>query len=277
MEDQKIHATHQIAWDYPWHHVKHTDQVDCHLWHRVMFDVVNESLPTEKKFVPSKCQECWKVVVKPKTLKQLFSLLDLQIKLDRPSKCGIETRPGVKGHYGGYFYNRSFDEGVECYKEVRDNIKKSRILKPLLKEVDENGIYKRILLKRGCTEFEYLLGRSDMWSVTEEQLEMENLIEEAFYRQLSSEMQPQFVINHIHRKWIEFAWDRDDETVMQFTNGKLINPPYVTYHYIAEGMAPITNCAIKMISEDEFKKLQIEECLQEESAENKDGNLSPVS
>ena len=71
-----------------------------------------------KKWVPSKCMGCWKVVVRLKTLKQLFSLLQLQMRMGRPSKCGIEVRESVNGLYGGYFYNHSLEEGLECYSAV---------------------------------------------------------------------------------------------------------------------------------------------------------------
>jgi hypothetical protein len=222
------------------------------MWHRIMFDVVNETLPADKKFIPSQCQDCWKVVVRPQTLKQLFALLDLQIRLGRHSKCGIEDRKSVRGHYGGYFYNRGVEAGLECYTAVRDAMREDPILCDLLKETDENGVPKLVLLKRGCTEFEYLLGRSDRWQITEEQMELENMLNDVFVRQLSSEIQPWFVVNHVHRKWIEFAWDRNDPTVLEFTGGKLLYPPYVTYHYVAE----LPRAEVKEFTEEEFAELQ---------------------
>ena len=252
ISDQKIYCEHQINWDYPWHHVKRSDTMDCHMWHRIMFDVVNETLPTDRKFVPSQCQDCWKVVVRPQTLKQLFALLDLQIRLGRHSKCGIEDRKSVRGNYGGYFYNRGANDGLECYVAVRDAIREDEHLKSLLEEVDENGVPKLVILKRGCTEFEHLLGRSDQWHVTKEQMALEEMLNDVFVRQLSSEIQPWYVINHIHRKWIEFAWDRNDPTVMEFTGEKLIYPPYVTYHYVAE----LPRAEMREITQEEFEKLQ---------------------
>jgi len=228
-EDGKIYADLHLAWDYPWHHVKRIDFLDCHLWHRIMFDIVGG-------FVPMNCQNCFKVVVKPQTLKQLFALLDLQIRLDLPAKCGVEDRKTVFGSYGGYFYNVGFENGIECYMKVRDSIKEDEHLRDLLEEVDDNGVPKRVILKRGCTEMEHALGRSDKWQVTEEQIELEKLVNNTFVRQPSSRLQPDIIIQNVHQKWIEFAWDRGDPTVLEFTDGYLLYPPYMTYHYIAEGL-----------------------------------------
>ena len=65
-------------------------------------------------------------MVRPNTIQQLFQLSAVQAELKMPCKCGIETRQYVKGHYGGYFYNRILYDGLECFEKVRkavtDNI-----------------------------------------------------------------------------------------------------------------------------------------------------------
>jgi len=228
-EDDKVFADLHLTWDYPWHHIKRLDEIDCHIWHRVMFDAIGG-------FVPSGCQDCFKVVVKPKTLEQLFALLDLQIKLDIPSKCGIEERKSVFGNYSGYFYNRGLDNGLECYKKIKEAISNDSILNVLLEEKDENGIPLNLLLKRGCTEFEHALGRSDKWIVTDEQKKIEKLINDTFVNSYKSRTQPKHVLDHVHKKWIEFAWDRGDKTVFKYTDGHHIYPPYVIYHYLVENV-----------------------------------------
>ena len=214
----------------PWIHVKHARGFDCHLWHNIIFDVISARLPREKQFVPRHCQSCWKVVVKPKTLQQLFNLLELQKGLDRPSKCGIEVRPTVHGLYGGYFYNRSHAEGLECYDIVKNALLENEILSVLLNDVDENNRTKNLLLKRACTEFEHLVGRSDKWEITQEQNLLEDLVERFFVNENLSLVQYEHARWDVQQRWIEWAWQNGDLTYSRYTGGEPLYPPYVTYH-----------------------------------------------
>ena len=81
ISDGKFEAESVYGADGPWIHVKHARGKKCHLWHQIMFNVVSEPLPEALRFVPSGCQECWKVVVRPKTLKQLFALWEIEKRL----------------------------------------------------------------------------------------------------------------------------------------------------------------------------------------------------
>lgn len=230
-EDGKIKPTSlTIAKDTPWIHVKHTTKFNCGLWHQITFNHVVMSLPANQRFVPRHCQSCWKVVVKPRTLQQLFNLLEMQKKLDRPSKCGIETRETVSELYGGYFYNNSFPAGLECYETVKAAMSENEFLNPLLDEVDEYGRTTRIILKRGCTEYEHLLGDSSKWQITPEQEFLEDLIDSYFVSESFLLHQPEHIIWHIKRKWIEWAWQYGDNTYLRYTGGKPLYPAYVTYH-----------------------------------------------
>ena len=176
MEDGKAKLKQgAILKDGPWVHVKSTIGFDCGLWHQITFNLVVPNLPPEQKFVPRHCHNCWKVCVKLKTLQQLFNLHEMQKKLNRPSKCGIEVRESVPGLYGGYFYNKSFQAGLKCYDKVKAAMLKNEFLAPLVDEVDEHGRTTRVILKRGCTEFEHLIGDSNKWVVTPEQEFIEDM------------------------------------------------------------------------------------------------------
>ena len=217
--DGKISVTRHIAWDTPWHHVYSHPDLNCGLWHKIMFDEIAMKLPNGP-FVPSMCQNCYKVVVRPKTLKQLFALLELQKRLNRPAKCGIETRMSVFGLYGGYFYNLGIDEGKSRYTEVRQAVNENKYLGP---DVD-------VILKRGCTEYEHAVGPSDEWKITEEQKAIEQLVLRWFEADNTQYKQSDAAIAYVHRKWIEHAWSWGDETVLEFTGGKPLYTPYITYH-----------------------------------------------
>ena len=230
-EDGKLKARQVgISSETPWIHIRHGVGYDCGLWHQITFNVVVSQLPQDQKFVPRGCHKCWKVVVKPRTLQQLFNLLEVQRILDRPSKCGIEMRPTVGGLYGGYFYNHSVEEGLECYEIVKAQLLNNEHLAPLVSEVDSEGRTTRIILKRGCTEYEHAIGDSSKWSITEGQDFIEDLIDEYIVNEQLSMQQPEHVVWSIKRRWIEFAFEHGDETYKEYTAGKPIAPDYVVYH-----------------------------------------------
>lgn len=222
-EDGKICAkTPGMAWDTPWHHVVHSAFLDCQRWHKILFDLFSLTMPPGSGFVPSACQQCWKVVVRPKTLLGLFSLLDFQRHLNLPSKCGIEVRDYVNGLYGGYFYNHSLEQALECYKTVRAGVNKTPHL----------GEDVSVIVKRACTEFEMRLGDSSKWKITPRQLSIETVVNKWFVRNDVQRLQPPHAISNVHRKWIEYAYSNGDSTYTHFTDGKPLYKPVKTYHYL---------------------------------------------
>ena len=66
-------------WDGPWFHVKHHPEADCNLWHKIIFDYYH--------FIPEGCLSCWKVVVRPRWIEDLFKLLEFQL---RPNIQNVE-------------------------------------------------------------------------------------------------------------------------------------------------------------------------------------------
>jgi len=230
-EDGKL-VTKQatLAKDTPWVHVKHTIGLDCWLWHTIIFDCIVAQLPPEQKFVPRHCQNCWKVCVKPRSLQQLFNLLEMQKKLDLPSKCGIEVRESVPGLYGGYFYNKSYQAGMGCYDIVKSAMLENEYLAPLVDEVDGFGKTTRIILKRACTEYEHTVGDSSEWRVTPEQEFIEDLVESYVVNEGLNLVQPEHILWNVKKRWIDWAWQNGDQTYARYTGGKPIYPAYVTYH-----------------------------------------------
>ena len=221
--DGKLEGNPQSAIEGPWHYIKHRWEFDCFTWHQVIFENISKRLVIGQKFVPAGCQECFKVVVRPRTLKQLFALEKLQIAMDRPCKCGIEVRETVHALYGGYFYNKGLIEGLERYQEVYRAVNEDKYLGPDV----------AVILKRGCTEFELECGPSDQWQTSPEQLKIEAMVDQYLVKDNVLRKQPDHVIWHLHRKWIEFAYARGDSTYAEFTDGKPLYPLPVTYHHLA--------------------------------------------
>lgn len=218
------------AIEAPWVYVRSDPEKNCVLWHKIMFKHIG--------VFPLPCLRCWKVVVRPKTLKQLLMLLEWQEKVYTGyCKCGVEIRPFVFGNYGGYFYNSSYEEGMECYKKVREAV--DEYLSPDVK----------VTLKRYCTEFEMRFGASD---------QIENSLEHGFYMNdkgqtvhiptrkesenwehivnknfdVSPNQTPQASVVKLHtiKQWFERAYDVGDETINEFTEGEDFYSTAKTYH-----------------------------------------------
>ena len=211
-EDHKIGMNTGLMWETPWVHAGPDSPTDrnCVLFHGLILRYLN--------FIPAKCQNCWKVVARPNTVSQLFKISDLQQRSNRDSKAGIEIRSTVGGNYGAYWYNNSIEEGEECRKHVR----------MLCDEFVGKDV--SVFLKRGCTEFEHKFGASNDWKVTEGSREAERMITDLVVIDgYADRSQPDYLVEDIKLKWIEFAHERGDTTYLEFTGGKPLYPKYVTY------------------------------------------------
>ena len=223
--DGKFIANLTPLWETPWVHTKSSYRISCYLWKEITFhEIVEKNLPRQAWFAPAGCHDCFKVVVRPKTLAQLFALERLQIRMSLPSKCGIHVTPSVFGNYGGYFYNRGLPEGLECYEKVRAEI-----------DADpELGKDITVHLKRACTDMENSLGSSDKWELTQEQLVLEMKISQRFVNDIPVLVQSDEAKDYVKQRWIERAFSVGDETVSQFTGGVPLHPEYITYEHLLE-------------------------------------------
>lgn len=210
-DDQKIGMRTAFTWNTPWIHRggAPTPERNCVLFQGVFLYYT--------KLIPRKCQECWKVVARPRTVRELFQLSELQKTSNRSCKAGIEKRSTVHGNYGAYWYNDTIQEGEEC----------RRYVKSLVSQISPDI---SVFLKRGCTEFEHKYGKSNDWGVSVEDAEIEKLITDNIVIENNGFVgQPGYLKDHVRRKWVEFAYERGDETYLEYTGGKPIYPDYVKY------------------------------------------------
>ena len=216
------------TWQTPWVHHRLSYRHNCYMWKDVVFEnIITQVLPKEKWFVPRCCQNCFKVVVRPQSVKQLFELAEIQRILNYASKAGIEIRPSVFGNYGGYFYNRGLSEGLDCYKVVRNVI-----------DAQIGNI--PVILKRGCTEMEHGVGPSTLWKVTPEQVAFEELIEQKFVMDVPVVGQSPHAKDYVKQMWIEKAYEWGDPTVFEYLDpNNPLYPPYETYHNLEKERDPI--------------------------------------
>lgn len=105
--------------------------------HIAVFDKFN--------LIPRYCFDCFKVVIEPRTVVELFKLMMVIEKLHLPNdntrKCMVEIRKQVSGCYKGLIYCRSIEEGKEILGIVRELISV---------DISKNI---PVSLKRGCSEY----------------------------------------------------------------------------------------------------------------------------
>jgi len=202
--DGKLEADYRMKSETPWVHIRQDTIRNCALWSQVWFNYY--------RIIPSGCQNCWKVVIRPKTIESLFAAHDILQEIDRPSKCGIEKRYSVPALYGCYLYNNSEQEGLECLA--------------LVKEKFWPGV--ECFLKRGCTEMEHTFGDSRKWEVKDEQIKLERRLEDLFIDAKKRSFQSDELKRHIMANWIRFAYANGDPTVSKFISRPLY-PKYVKY------------------------------------------------
>jgi len=214
-EDNKIRRVKQVMHvNNPWIFIQQPDWINCGLWHQIYFD--------QLKIIHSACFSCFKVVVTPKTVKELFQLYDIMLSLDLPSKCGAELRPYVDRLYGGYFYCKDLDNGRQIYDLVKPIVQRE-----IREDID-------IILKRGCTEFEQLHGDSSKYEQTEHDSNLERILDENSDIPIQVMTQPEIVKNHVKRMWLAWAYKNKDWTCLEFNDGEDLddNKPQkpTTYH-----------------------------------------------
>ena len=216
-KENKVLIRTVTSYDTPWVHVKLDQGRECHMNLSILFKYFG--------IIPKQCRQCWKVVVRPRTLVELFKLLELEIELSDKygyaCKCGIETRDYTHGLYGGYFYNLTLEDGKVCYDIVRKAV--DEIISPDVK----------VILKRGCTEIELQFGDSAKW----EELDIKNFDEIEDYAQekvvvkvADADRLPRIVDLHTQRNWVDFAYEHGDQTYKQFTGGKPLYNEATKYH-----------------------------------------------
>jgi len=95
--------------------------------------------------IPKYCFDCYKVLITPRNVVELFKLLMIFEKIALPNdnrrKCMVEEREEFSGTYKGYIFCKGIDEGNEVCKLVKKVV--SQDISPQV----------GVSLKRGCSEY----------------------------------------------------------------------------------------------------------------------------
>ena len=167
--------------------------------------------------VPQGCASCYKVKAMPRTLRELVALYEIAKKAACLSKWGIDFyNRHSQNFYAGYFYCQGLDGARALYRIVR-------------KAMDENpkiGADVPLVIKRGCSNYEAVLGPSDKYTFAPELAEIEAYLKTRFRARKSED--PTLPAT-LYQAWVPFAYQMGDNTYLDFTNGKPLYPKTVTY------------------------------------------------
>ncbi len=187
---------------------------NCIRWNNIYFLIYG--------VLPEKCFGCWKVVVEPRTVEELFMVCEEQKKMGFPGKCGIELREYVDRNYGAYWY-APLGKGLEVARKLHGEVE------GMLKRVFGED-HPRIILKRGCTEMERGRGPSHLWKwkLGEKELHemLENVIVDPDMVSVSKEYRLKVI--ETMQQWIEYARGKRDMSYRQFWP-EMIPPVAVDY------------------------------------------------
>jgi len=207
----------------PWVYVRRVEDIKCQRHHGVLFSCY--------KIIPQYCMNCYKVVIRPRTVVELFKLHET-MRYHFPDwikcKCGTEDRPYVNAQYGGYCYTQGLEEGQKAYEEVR-------------RLVDEHiSPDVPIVLKRACTEYKEMYGPAANWDEIKEAQgtkyprkiwdAIEEWVDEKFVFPESNPSQPDDLAWGVMEHWIEFAYAIGDKSYKLLNDGEDIHPIDSTFH-----------------------------------------------
>lgn len=195
----------------PWVSVRHCPVRRCERHHTVLF--------RQFGVIPRFCFDCYKVVVRPRTVLELFKLHDLLATLpaEMPSKCGLDLREYTPGAYTGFVYCLGLEEGRARHRLVREAV------------AEGVGSGVPVSLKRGCTEFELRHGDSSAWAYDPAWRECEEWVDEHVLFPEPVRVLPAFLKASIMHGWLRYAHRTGDPTSLAFNGGAPFLPAGTTY------------------------------------------------
>jgi len=220
--------------DLCWLLVGHDPCRICGIWFGVYF--------MKYKIVSRNCFNCWKIVVRMDSIKDLYKILELQKKhLETQgiaSKCGKEERPycSLKGRYAAFWYGPMRGNcGLKEAKEMAQIVKMD-----LEKELPH--LADKVIVKRGCTEMEMSIGPSTLWEYPDEQHEFEDKLDQLFKPATTEDIQPPWLQELIEFAWLEHGINTRDPDIGEYVD----NP--ARYRNTIQTVDYLANDNIKILS-----------------------------
>lgn len=205
-EEQKVDQVFHLNEEPNWIYAKFAFDRKCSMWLNVHFALY--------RFVPSPCFDCWKIVAKPRHLKDAFAILDLQKWMKLPSKVGMEKRE-YSGALGGFsaFWYAPLGCGLEKARKLY-----ARVRKAVSEQIDPEV---RVYLKRACTEMEQAAGPTDKWEWNKNLALVEDLVNSVFMDSPKPQIGAKFIEVDTKTRWIYWAAIHGDQTYLEYVDKPL--------------------------------------------------------
>jgi len=170
--------------------------------------------------VPFGCQNCYKVKVVSDTMRQLMAVKEISESILCTAKSGAEMNSGLTQHlYSTYFYNWGLDKARELYKAVRAKVDAHPKL----------GATVRMLIKRGCTNYERKCGPSDKYTFDPKLKDIEDYLAPKFADWPAPLLGRKAYDRMRIFEMMQAAYRIGDDTYKDFNGGRSLYPPIVTY------------------------------------------------
>jgi len=105
----------------------------------------NKAIFNTYNIIPEHCFACYKVLITPRNVVELFKLMVIFEKFDLPNnncrKCMVETRDNVSGAYKGFIYCLGLEDANKVFEMTRNVV------------AEEISDKVAVTMKRGCSEY----------------------------------------------------------------------------------------------------------------------------
>ncbi|MEI9991741.1 MAG: hypothetical protein WDM86_17085 [Rhizomicrobium sp.] len=169
--------------------------------------------------VPFGCRDCYKVKVVSRSMRQLMAVRDIVKSLPCASKSGPEVdNPQNSSPYGTYLYLTGLGVAQAYYRKVREKIDQHSSLGPDTK----------MLVKRGCSNYEHRCGPSDKYTFDPRLEPLEAALATWFVApvlRFTREIRNALALTQMVRT----AYRIGDETYKDFNGGRDLVQPTVNY------------------------------------------------
>ncbi|MFZ2403623.1 MAG: hypothetical protein WAW41_00690 [Methylobacter sp.] len=200
---------------YSYLQVKSSRQMECRFLNDFLFRCAYDNTA-----VPYGCRNCYKVKIVPENFKGLIALRGALEDAPYHSKCGVDFfNQNSRDIYAGFLYLDGLEEARAAYREMRTVVDSHPDLSRSV----------QMTIKRGCSHFEAACGPSDNWTFRDGMAELETHLK-ARFREASSE-----TADYRQRRmasmlsWLQIAYNLKDDSYLDFTGGKPLHNPTVTY------------------------------------------------
>lgn len=195
--------------------VKNIRKMECRFFNDFLF-----TSAYDKVAVPFACRNCYKVKVVPTNFKGLVALRGILENTPYHSKCGVDFfNPHSRNIYAGYLYLEGLEAARSACREMRD----------LVESHPDLGNSVVLTIKRGCSNFEAACGPSDKWTFRDGMAELESALQQRFKPELSTPIDYRIRRMTTMMHWLQIAYNLGDDTYQEFTGGKPLHRPTVSY------------------------------------------------